>query len=52
MPALKLIPAGRAGGVREMDGLYLLGFGPRTPLAARDVMAWLYPTLAKELHLE
>ena len=39
MPALKLIPAGRAGGVREMDGLYLLGFGPRTPLAARDARA-------------
>ena len=26
-----------------MDGLYLLGFGPRTPNAARDLMAELYP---------
>ncbi len=26
-----------------MDGLYLLGFGPRTPSAARDLMAALYP---------
>jgi iron complex transport system substrate-binding protein len=26
-----------------MDGLYLLGFGPRTPDAARDLMAALYP---------
>jgi iron complex transport system substrate-binding protein len=25
-----------------MDGLYLLGFGPRTPDAARDLMAAVY----------
>jgi iron complex transport system substrate-binding protein len=25
-----------------MDGLYLLGFGPRTPDAARDLMQALY----------
>ena len=29
-----------------MDGLYLLGFGPRTALAARDLAATLYPTLS------
>ena len=26
-----------------MDSLYLLGFGPRTPDAARDLMASLHP---------
>jgi iron complex transport system substrate-binding protein len=26
-----------------MDSLYLLGFGPRTPAAARDLMAALHP---------
>lgn len=45
LPVLKLIPAGRDGRIREIDGLYLLGFGPRTPVAARDVMQWLYPGL-------
>ena len=29
-----------------MDGLYLLGFGPRAPAAARELMANLYPDLA------
>ena len=29
-----------------MDGLYLLGFGPRAPAAARDLMSKLYPELA------
>jgi iron complex transport system substrate-binding protein len=29
-----------------MDGLYLLGFGPRTPAAARDLMAALNPDAA------
>jgi iron complex transport system substrate-binding protein len=32
----------------SMDGLYLLGFGPRTARAARDLAASLYP----ELHAE
>ncbi|KIZ43744.1 hemin ABC transporter substrate-binding protein [Rhodopseudomonas palustris] len=31
-----------------MDGLYLLGFGPRTAAAARDVAIRLYPQLATE----
>jgi iron complex transport system substrate-binding protein len=31
-----------------MNGLYLLGFGPRTALAARDLAAKLYPALATE----
>lgn len=37
-PALVLTPAARDGRVVRMDGLYLLGFGPRTPAAARDLM--------------
>ena len=43
LPAIKISAAGRTGRIREMDGLYLLGFGTRTPMAARDVLMWLYP---------
>lgn len=46
LPAIQQVPAGRNDMIREMDGLYLLGFGPRTPAAARDVLLWLYPDLA------
>ena len=35
-------PAARSFG---MDGLYLLGFGPRAPDAVRDLIAALYPDL-------
>ena len=38
-PALRLTPAGSAGRVVTMDGLYLLGFGPRTGDAALDLTA-------------
>lgn len=38
-------PAGKARRIITMDGLYLLGFGPRAPDAARDLMALLYPEL-------
>ncbi|MBZ8134772.1 hemin ABC transporter substrate-binding protein [Afifella sp. IM 167] len=41
-PALKATPAGEAGNLIRMDGLYLLGFGPRTPDAARELFAALY----------
>lgn len=44
-PAFAATPAGRAGALLEMDGNYLLGFGPRAPDAARDLMAALYPEL-------
>jgi iron complex transport system substrate-binding protein len=36
-------PAGLARRIVAMDGLYLLGFGPRTPAAALDLMRQLYP---------
>ena len=37
-PALAQTPAGAQGRLVAMDGLYLLGFGPRTPQAATDLM--------------
>jgi iron complex transport system substrate-binding protein len=43
-PALSQTPAARAGAILRMDGLLLLGFGPRTPQAAADLHALLYPT--------
>jgi iron complex transport system substrate-binding protein len=36
-------PAGEAKRVLTMDGLYLLGFGPRAPRAALELMGMLYP---------
>ena len=46
---VRTTPAGLAGRIIEMDGLYLLGFGPRAPAAARDLMRALYPSLKVEL---
>lgn len=43
-PALSQTPAARAGAILRMDGLLLLGFGPRTPQAAAELHALLYPT--------
>lgn len=41
-PAIAGTPAGRAGRIISMDGLYLLGFGPRTADAAIDLHQALY----------
>ncbi len=38
LPAFKALPAARTRALISMDGLYLLGFGPRTPDAAQDLM--------------
>jgi iron complex transport system substrate-binding protein len=38
LPAFALTPAAATRALVAMDGLYLLGFGPRTPAAARDLM--------------
>lgn len=38
-------PAAARRAFIAMDGLYLLGFGPRTARAARDLAATLYPSL-------
>jgi iron complex transport system substrate-binding protein len=41
-PAIRTTPAGQSGRVVRMPGLYLLGFGPRTAQAVRDLNAELY----------
>lgn len=46
LKGVQATPAGKAGRYIAMDGLYLLGFGPRAPAAARDLMATAYPDLA------
>lgn len=42
-PAFAATPAGAGRRFIAMDALYLLGFGPRTARAARDLAAKLYP---------
>lgn len=46
MPSFSQTPAAKEKRLVHMDGLYLLGFGPRTPMAARDLMASIYPEAA------
>ncbi len=41
-PAIAATPAGRSKSLIRMDGSYLLGFGPRTAAAARDLATRLY----------
>lgn len=48
LPTVAQTPAGQNRRVVDMDGLFLIGFGPRAPDAARAVMAFLYPSLAPE----
>ncbi|MCJ8238861.1 ABC transporter substrate-binding protein [Rhizobium sp. SSM4.3] len=43
LPALAATPAGRSKAFLTMDGLYLLGLGPRAADAASDLNALLYP---------
>jgi iron complex transport system substrate-binding protein len=40
-------PAGANNRIVTMDGLYLLGFGPRAPAAARELMGRLYPDIGE-----
>lgn len=47
-PAFALTPAAANRSFMSMEGLYLLGFGPRTAAAARDLSVRLYPALASE----
>jgi iron complex transport system substrate-binding protein len=42
-PAFSLTPAARKKAFISMDGLYLLGFGPRTAQAASDLRRAIYP---------
>lgn len=46
--ALGATPAARMGRVTRMDGMLLLGFGPRTPQAVRALHAALYAPAPKE----
>ncbi|WP_349369102.1 ABC transporter substrate-binding protein [Salinarimonas sp.] len=43
LPAFALTPAADDERLVSMDGLALLGFGPRTPMAAHDLIRALYP---------
>src|ERR1700712_4704677 len=45
-PGFALTPVVANKGFIAMEGLYLLGFGPRTAAAARDLSLKLYPLLA------
>ena len=47
-PAFALTPVAANKTFISMEGLYLLGFGPRTAAAARDLSVKLYPALAPE----
>ena len=47
VPAFAATPAAKSKSILIFDGGYLLGFGPRTPLAARDLLAAAYPDLLK-----
>lgn len=42
-PTLSQTPAAQAGAIVRMDGMMLLGFGPRTPDAAKALYDALYP---------
>jgi iron complex transport system substrate-binding protein len=45
--ALSRTPAARTKRLVVMDSLYLLGFGPRTPEAARDLLLALHPDTSR-----
>ncbi|VIO80041.1 heme/hemin ABC transporter substrate-binding protein [Bradyrhizobium ivorense] len=47
-PAFALTPVATNKAFISMEGLYLLGFGPRTAAAARDLSIKLYPALASQ----
>lgn len=46
LPGIAATPAGKAKRLIAYDGLYLLGFGPRTAHAIRDLAQALHPGLA------
>lgn len=47
LPGFKAIGVGEKVPIITMDASYLLGFGPRAPQAAGELMAQLYPQLPK-----
>jgi len=42
LPAVQMTPAGKNAAIHQMEGSFLLGFGPRTAQAAREVAMMLY----------
>lgn len=51
-PELAATPAGREKRVLVMDGLLLLGFGPRTPEAIERLAVFLHPEMRSEARSE
>lgn len=51
LPEIAATPAGQAGRLVTMDGLLLLGFGPRTPEGVRGLAAALHPEDRERLGL-
>lgn len=47
LPAFQATPAATSKSLISMDGLYLIGFGPRTPAAGRELASKLYPEIVK-----
>ncbi|MEO9340431.1 ABC transporter substrate-binding protein [Mesorhizobium sp. SB112] len=47
-PALAMTPAGRNRALIVLDGAYMIGFGPRTADAVRDLAQALYPDVLIE----
>jgi iron complex transport system substrate-binding protein len=41
LPGVAQTPAGRSKRIEAMDALFLLGFGPRTPMALRELSSRL-----------
>lgn len=50
-PEIAMTPAGQKGRVVTMDGMKLLGFGPRTPEAVIELARLLHPDGAREAGL-
>ena len=48
-PGIALTPAGQTKRSITMDGMLLLGFGPRTPQAVRELARGLHPEDAEKL---
>lgn len=46
LKGVQATPAAKANRIIAMDALYLVGFGPRAPAAARELMLKVYPELA------
>ena len=51
LPEIALTPAGQAKRAVTMDGMLMLGFGPRTPQAVRELARALHPQDADRLGL-